>query len=177
MDREKALGLLMIFTGKGKGKTTSALGLALRAAGHGMKTAFIQFIKGSWRYGEMESMKRLDDLIDFQIMGRGFTWKSNDLDKDTALAQKAWANAKKAILSGRYDLVVLDEFTYPINYSMVDKEDVLKTLKARPTHVHLVITGRDAPEELIDAADLVTEMKEVKHPFKFGLKAQRGIEF
>lgn len=167
----------MIFTGNGKGKTTAALGLALRAAGHGMKTAFIQFIKGSWHCGEMDAVKRLGDLIDFKVMGRGFTWNSEDLKKDATLAQRAWQTAKSAMLSGKYDIVVMDEFTYAMNYSMVDQNDVLQALKNRPPRVHVVVTGRDAPQELIEMADLVTEMREIKHPFKKGIKAQKGIEF
>ncbi len=177
MKGENRKGLLMIFTGNGKGKTTAAIGLSVRAAGHGMRTCFIQFIKGSWHYGEMDALKRLSDLIDLEVMGRGFTWKSDDLEKDKKEAKNAWEHAKKVILSCDYDIVVLDEFTYAINYSMVDLEDVVETLKKRPQRLHVVVTGRDAPDELIQIADLVTEMKEVKHPFKAGIKAQKGIEF
>ncbi len=170
-------GLLMVFTGNGKGKTTSALGLAMRAAGHSMKVAFYQFIKGSWKYGEMEAIKRFSDLVDFRVMGRGFTWQSDDLEKDKALAKSAWETAKEAIFSGKYDMVILDEFTYVLNYGMVELDDVLTALKTRPEGVHVVITGRDAPEALLQIADLVTEMKEIKHPFKKGVKAQKGVEF
>ena len=177
MKGENTKGLLIIFTGNGKGKTTAAIGLSVREAGHGMKTCFIQFIKGSWHYGEMDSLKRLSDLIDLEVMGRGFTWKSDDLEKDKKEAKNAWEHAKKVILSCDYDIVVLDEFTYAINYSMVDLEDVVETFKKRPQRLHVVVTGRDAPDELIQIADLVTEMKEVKHPFKAGIKAQKGIEF
>ncbi len=177
MKGENTKGLLMIFTGNGKGKTTAAIGLSVRAAGHGMRTCFIQFIKGSWHYGEMDALKRLSDLIDLEVMGRGFTWKSDDLEKDKKEAKNAWEHAKKVILSCDYDIVVLDEFTYAINYSMVDLEDVVEALKKRPQRLHVVVTGRDAPDELIQIADLVTEMKEVKHPFKAGIKAQKGIEF
>ena len=177
MKGENRKGLLMIFTGNGKGKTTAAIGLSVRAAGHGMRTCFIQFIKGSWHYGEMDALKRLSDLIDLEVMGRGFTWKSDDLEKDKKEAKNAWEHAKKVILSCDYDIVVLDEFTYAINYSMVDLEDVVETFKKRPQRLHVVVTGRDAPDELIQIADLVTEMKEVKHPFKVGIKAQKGIEF
>lgn len=177
MKGENTKGLLMIFTGNGKGKTTAAIGLSVRAAGHGMRTCFIQFIKGSWHYGEMDALKRLSDLIDLEVMGRGFTWKSDDLEKDKKEAKNAWEHAKKVILSCDYDIVVLDEFTYAINYSMVDLEDVVETFKKRPQRLHVVVTGRDAPDELIQIADLVTEMKEVKHPFKAGIKAQKGIEF
>jgi len=173
----KTKGLLIVFTGHGKGKTTAALGMSMRAAGHGMKSAFLQFIKGSWKYGEMEAVKRFSDLIDFQVLGRGFTWKSNDPEADKEAARSAWGKAKTAITSGKYHMVVLDEFTYVLNYSMVDLNDALDTFKHRPPGLHVVITGRDAPKELIDMADLVTEMKVIKHPYIKGIKAQRGIEF
>jgi cob(I)alamin adenosyltransferase len=170
-------GLLIIHTGNGKGKTTSALGMAMRAAGHGMRICFIQFIKGSWKYGEMESVKRFADVIDFHVMGKGFTRKSEDLEKDALAAQMAWDFAQEAICCKRYDLVVLDEFTYPLNYGMIAIEPVLAALTHRPADLHVVITGRKAPQPLLDAADLVTEMQVVKHPLKSGIKAQKGIEF
>ena len=170
-------GLLIIFTGNGKGKTTCAIGIAIRAAGHGMKISFIQFIKGTEETGEIKALSRFSDLIDVKVMGRGFTWKSNDLSKDEKAAQKAWRHAKNLILSGDFDMVILDEFTYAINYSMVSLEDVIETMTKRPAHCHVVITGRNAPQKLIDLADLVTEMHEIKHPFKDGIRAQRGIEF
>ena len=170
-------GLVMIFTGNGKGKTTSSLGLAMRAAGHCQKVCFIQFIKGSWRYGEMEAMERFTDTIDFHVMGRGFTWKSDDLDKDKAVAMEAWDLARQALTSDYYDLVVLDEFTYTLNYQMIDMQSVLQTLAERPESLHVAITGRYAPEQLLEAADLVTEMREIKHPFTAGIMAQKGVEF
>ena len=177
MDNDRQKGLVIVFTGDGKGKTTAALGLVMRAAGHGMTSSFIQFIKGSWHYGEMDAVKRFAGLVDFRVTGRGFTWKSDDPEKDKALARSAWEDAKTTILSGRHDMVVLDEFTYVINYSMVDLNDVLDTLKRRPQKVHVVITGRNAREELVQAADLVTEMRNIKHPYEEGVRAQRGIEF
>lgn len=170
-------GLVIINTGDGKGKTTAALGLALRAAGHGMKVCFIQFIKGGWKYGELEAVKRFEDLIDFHVMGKGFTWKSDDLEKDKAAARAGWQFAQEALASRRYDMVVLDEFTYLLTYGMIDIEPVLATLANRPPALHVVITGRGAPAALLDAADLVTEMQAIKHPYKTGLKAQKGIEF
>jgi cob(I)alamin adenosyltransferase len=172
-----AKGLLMINTGNGKGKTTAALGLALRASGHGHRVCFIQFIKGSWKYGEMEALKRFEDLIDFKVMGRGFTWKSEDLEKDKAMARTAWETAREAMTSGRYHLVVLDEFTYVLNYAMVELEEVLAVLKTKPSDLHILITGRDAPAALVSAADLVTDMQVVKHPFDEGVHAQKGVEF
>jgi cob(I)alamin adenosyltransferase len=170
-------GLLIINTGDGKGKTTAALGMALRAAGHGLKVCFIQFIKGSWKYGELEAVKRLADLIDFHVMGKGFTWKSEDQQKDIAAARIAWDFAREAMVSRRYGLVVLDEFTYLLTYRMLEVEPVLAFLADRPEGMHVAITGRGAPQALLDAADLVTEMRVVKHPFKAGIKAQKGVEF
>lgn len=170
-------GLLMVFTGDGKGKTTAALGLALRSAGHGLKVCFIQFIKGSWKYGELEAVNRYRDLIDFHVMGRGFTWKSKDMGKDKEAARQAWRFAQEAMASGRYHLVVLDELTYLLKYRMIEIEAVLATLVNKPAGLHVAVTGRGAPEEILAAADLVTEMQAVKHPMKAGIKAQKGIEF
>lgn len=170
-------GLLIINTGDGKGKTTAALGMALRAAGHGLKVCFIQFIKGSWRYGEMDAMKQFKGTIDFHVMGRGFTWESDDMQKDRAAALDAWAFARKAMASGRYHLVVLDELTHLFTHAMLDLKPALKALKERPADLHVVVTGRRAPEALVAAADIVTEMRAVKHPFKAGIEAQKGIDY
>jgi cob(I)alamin adenosyltransferase len=170
-------GLLMVFTGNGKSKTTAAIGQAFRAVGHGFNVCFIQFIKGSWKYGELTAAERYKDLLEWHVLGRGFTWKSDNLEKDIEIAQKAWSFAKEAISSGKFQMVVLDEMTYLVTYKMVDESEVVQFLKSRPEQVHVVITGRDASQALIDTADLVTEMKEVKHPFNQGVKAQRGIEF
>ena len=167
----------MVFTGDGKGKTTAALGMALRSAGHGLRTCFIQFIKGSWTYGELAAVKRFEGLIDLHVMGRGFTWKSDDPEKDIAAAHRAWEFALDAMASKRYHLVVLDEFTYLLKYGMIGLEPVLTALANKPSDLHVVVTGRDAPEDLIAAADLVTEMRKVKHPLQEGVKAQKGIEF
>ena len=169
-------GLTLIFTGNGKGKTTSALGLAFRALGHDYPVAIIQFIKGSWKYGELESAKRFD-LLDFHVMGKGFTWKSDNLDEDIEIAQKAWEFATETILANKHKLVILDELTYLITYKMVAEEDILKVIAQKPKDMHLIITGRGATQGLLDSADLVTEMKEIKHPYKNGIKAQKGIEF
>lgn len=167
----------MIFTGNGKGKTTSALGLALRSAGHGKKVCFIQFIKGSWKYGELTAMEKHREHIDFHVMGKGFTWKSDDLEKDKAAAREAWLFAREAISSGEYSLVVMDEFTYLLNYGMIDPDEALSVLSKRPSDLHVAVTGRDASEALIKTADLVSEINAVKHPYQAGIKAQRGIEF
>lgn len=170
-------GLLIVYTGEGKGKTTAALGMAMRAAGHGLPVCFIQFIKGSWRYGELEAVKRFDGLIDLHVMGKGFTWKSENLEEDARLAREAWAFACQAIDSGNYHTVVLDEFTYLLHYGMLDIQPCLDFFARRNPNQHVVITGRYAPEPLIAAADLVTEMRVVKHPLQSGTKAQKGIEF
>ncbi len=167
----------MVFTGNGKGKTTSAIGMSMRAAGHGMQVFFLQFIKGSWKYGEMESFKQFEDTINFQVIGRGFTWKSDDMEKDRETARIAWEKAKEAMFSGTYKMVVLDEFTYLLHYDMIDKDEALETLRKKPEDLHLVITGRHASPELIEMADLVSEITPVKHPLKAGIKAQRGVEF
>ena len=170
-------GLLIVHTGNGKGKTTAAIGMALRAAGHDLRVCFIQFIKGSWHYGEIDGFKRFDGLIDLHVMGRGFTWKSENIKEDTRLAREAWDFAREAILSGRYHSVVLDEFTYLLHYGMLDVEESLDFLHNRPSQQHVVITGRYAPPRLIEAADLVTEMQGIKHPYASGIKAQQGIEY
>lgn len=170
-------GLTMIFTGHGKGKTTSALGLAFRALGHGMPVALIQFIKGSWQYGELVSAQRFSDLLDFHVMGRGFTWQSADLAEDIKAAREAWDFAAQTILADRHRLVILDELTYLITYDMVPEAEILAVLQKKPPAMHVVITGRDASPGLIAFADLVTEMTEIKHPYQKGVKAQKGIEF
>lgn len=174
---QKTKGLLAVFTGNGKGKTTASLGLAFRALGHGQKVCIIQFIKGSWKYGELESAKVFAPLLDFHVMGRGFTWKSDDLERDKEVALEAWEFAKKTIRDDKYSLVILDELTYLPHYKIIDEADILSVLAAKPEGQHVVVTGRYASDDLIALADLVTEMVEVKHPFKSGIKAQKGFEF
>jgi len=170
-------GLLIVYTGNGKGKTTAALGMAMRAAGHGLKVCVIQFIKGGWHYGELDAIKRFEGLIDLHVMGRGFTWKSDNLEEDARLAREGWEFACTAIASGAYHTVVLDEFTYLLHYQMLAIAPCLHFLANRNPAQHVVITGRYAPEQLINAADLVTEMQLIKHPLESGVKAQKGIEF
>ena len=170
-------GLLMVFTGNGKGTTTAALGMALRSAGHGLKVCIIQFIKGSWAYGEIEAIKRYSDCMDLHIMGRGFTWKSDNLEEDKRLALEGWNLARQCMDSGSYHLVILDEFTYLLHYKMLDLDACLEVLASRGKKQHVLITGRYAPGALVEAADLVTEMQAIKHPLQAGIKAQRGIEF
>ncbi|MBB6098296.1 cob(I)alamin adenosyltransferase [Deinobacterium chartae] len=168
-------GLVIINTGNGKGKTTAALGLLMRAQGRGLRTRLFQFIKHEGaKFGEHRSLAALN--IPFEGLGDGFSWTSKDLDNSAGLAQAGWEVAKAAILSQDYDLIVLDEATYPINWGWISLEDVLETLRNRPRNLHVVITGRRAPEALIEYADTVTEMQPVKHAFQAGIPAQRGIE-
>lgn len=178
MSRRRAArkGLVIVNTGRGKGKTTAALGIVLRAWGRGMKTVILQFVKArTSNYGEERAAKKLG--IEMIPLGEGFTWLSKDIEKDKATARECWELARQKISSGEYDIVVLDELTYPLKYGWISVEEVLETLRQRPEGLHVVITGRDAPPELIDFADLVTEMRDVKHPYEKGLKAQPGIEF
>lgn len=176
MPKKKRKPLVILYTGAGKGKTTAALGLLLRAWGRGMKVAMLSFIKHETaNFGEEQAARKLG--IEIVPLGAGFTWLSKDIEKDRALAQRGWALCKEKIASGDYDVIVLDEITYPINYGWLDLEEVMETLRSRPPDLHVVLTGRDAPQALIDFADLVTEMREVKHPFKEGVKAQPGVDF
>ena len=170
-------GLIMVHMGHGKGKTTAALGLAFRALGHGLPVCIIQFIKGTWKYGELFSAKRFDDLLEFHVEGEGFTWKSKDIDRDRQAARQGWELAKAKIEEGFHHLVILDEFTYVLNYGMVDEGEVIAFLQQKPKGLHVLVTGRNAPAALVDIADLVTDMREMKHPFRSGVQAQRGVEF
>jgi cob(I)alamin adenosyltransferase len=175
-EKEVRKALVVVNTGNGKGKTTAALGVVLRAWGRGMRVVIIQFVKTrTSNYGENRAAKKLG--IEMIPMGEGFTWLSKDIEKDKATAREAWELARQKICSGEYDLVLLDELTYPLTYGWIPVPEVIDVLEHRPEGLHVIITGRDAPQELIDYADLVTEMREVKHPFRQGLKAQPGIEF
>lgn len=170
-------GLLIVFTGNGKGKTTAALGMAVRAAGHSMRILILQFIKGAWNYGELEALKRFGE-IEIRPLGTGFTWKKENLDEDRRLAGAGWKQAAEVIERGEYDMVILDELNLALAYGLLPVAEVLDTLVRRPERLHVVITGRSAPEELLAAADLVTEMREVKHPYREqSIRAQKGIEF
>ncbi len=170
-------GLVIINTGNGKGKTTASLGTVLRAWGRGMRVCVVQFIKaetGNW--GEIKAAHKLD--IEWHAMGDGFTWLSKDLDETAEKTRRAWALAQERIASGEYDLIVLDEMTYAFHNGWLDVQQVIGWLREhKPRELHLIITGRAAPEELIEFADLVTEMREIKHPYQRGIKAQAGIEF
>ena len=169
-------GLVIVYTGHGKGKTTAALGLAFRALGRNMPVAIVQFIKGKWMTGERLMAPSLPQLT-FEVMGLGFTWDSEDLSRDKAAAQAAWKRSAQLITAGDHAVVILDELTYIIHYGFVALSDVLAVLAAKPAAVSVVITGRNAPDELIAGADLVTEMTKVKHPYESGRKAVKGIDF
>jgi cob(I)alamin adenosyltransferase len=173
-------GLLIVYTGPGKGKTTCALGTAFRAVGQGLRVLMVQFIKGSWHYGELDAAKMLgDDKFEIRPMGRGFV-KVGGVEtdpEDVRLAEECWESGRGAIYSRKYDLVVLDEINYTISYKMLDAAKVAEALKSRPEQVHVICTGRNAHPLLVEQADLVTEMKEVKHPYTKGILAQRGIDY
>jgi cob(I)alamin adenosyltransferase len=170
-------GLLIVFTGNGKGKTTAALGMAVRAAGHGMRVLILQFIKGAWAYGELQSLGKMEE-IEIKPLGTGFTWKKESLEEDRRMAEAGWDVAVSEMKRGHYDMIVLDELNVVLSYGLLPGEAVVRALENRPIEPHIVVTGRDAPDELIAIADLVTEMKAVKHPFgDRGLKAQKGVEF
>lgn len=170
-------GLVIVNTGEGKGKTTAALGVVLRAWGRGMRVLMFQYLKHTGaRFGEQRAAERLG--IPVRSLGDGFTWLSKDLERTAALAVEQWGHSREAILGGGLDLVVLDEFTYPLHFGWIPVADVLDVLRRRPPELHVIVTGRYAPQELVDFADLVTEMREVKHPYRDqGLKAQPGIDF
>jgi cob(I)alamin adenosyltransferase len=169
-------GLVIVNTGNGKGKTTAALGVLLRAAGQGLRVAMFQFIKAkSGNWGESRAARKLG--VEITPLGSGFTWTSDDLERDRALAEEGWALCRAAIESGDYDVVVLDEITYCFTFDWLDLDEVLGVLRRRPEGQHVILTGRDAPQALIEFADLVTEMREIKHPYAAGIKAQKGIEF
>jgi cob(I)alamin adenosyltransferase len=170
-------GLLIVYTGAGKGKTTAALGMALRCLGHGMKVAVVQFIKGAIDTAEERALKSFGERLTFLRMGEGYTWETQDRERDTTFAQKAWMAACGFLKDASYAMVILDEFNIALQHDYVRVEDVFPVLRARPLMQHVVITGRGAKEELIEEADLVTEMKQTKHPLRKGIKAQPGDEF
>lgn len=173
----KRKGLIIVYTGDGKGKTTAALGLAFRALGRRYRVAVGQFIKGTWKTGEGAFAKELAGRVDFFPMGDGFTWITQNYEQDVASARRAWAKCLELLTDERYQIVIFDELSYVIKYNFLSVEEVLEGLKRKPPRTHVVITGRDAPAELIEIADLVTEMREIKHPYKAGIKAQPGVDY
>ncbi len=171
-------GLVIVHTGPGKGKTSAALGMAIRAIGHDMKVGVVQFVKGAMATGEKAVFDRFPELIEFKPMGEGFTWDTQDRTRDIAVAREAWEEVKRMIADPSYAMVIADELNIVLRYGYLPVDEVLEAIAAKPHMTHVIITGRNAPQPLIDAADLVTEMAQVKHPFREqNVKAQRGIEF
>jgi cob(I)alamin adenosyltransferase len=172
-------GLIIVNTGPGKGKTTAAMGTALRAVGNGLRVLMLQFLKGSWHYGELDAVQAFGDKFVMKQMGRGFVKVGGaETDpEDVKMVASAWAEAEQAILSGQWDLVILDEINYAISYNMLDPEKVTAVLKKKPEPVHVILTGRNAHPSIVELADTVTEMREVKHAYQKGIMAQRGIEY
>jgi cob(I)alamin adenosyltransferase len=171
-------GLIIVHTGKGKGKSTAAFGMVFRMLGHGEKVAIIQFVKGKWQTGERVALEKFGDLVSINTMGEGFTWETQDRQRDLAAARAAWERAKAIIVAGEHRLVLLDELNIVLRYDYLPIDEIVSFLRdEKPADVHVVVTGRNARDELIEIADLVTEMEMIKHPFRSGVKAQLGIEF
>jgi cob(I)alamin adenosyltransferase len=172
-------GLIIVNTGPGKGKTTAAMGTALRAVGNGMRVLMLQFLKGSWHYGELDAVQAFGDKFVMKQMGRGFVkvGGAEPDPEDLRLVQEAWGEAERAITSGEWDVVILDEINYAISYGMLDVAKVAEVLERKPDQVHIILTGRNAHPTIVNLADTVTEMREVKHAYQKGIMAQRGIEY
>ncbi len=173
--REK--GLVMVHTGKGKGKSTAAFGMVFRALGNGMKVGVVQFVKGKWQTGERVILEKLGDQVTMTAMGDGFTWETQDRQRDIDAARAAWERTKEMIMDDEHDMVLCDELNIVLRYDYLSVEEIIEVLKNKPEMKHVIITGRNAKEELMEFADLVTDMTMVKHPFRDGVKAQVGIEF
>jgi cob(I)alamin adenosyltransferase len=170
-------GLLIVHTGKGKGKSTAAFGMVFRALGHGFRVGVVQFVKGIWQTGERVVLDKFPDQVTVKAMGEGFTWETQDRVRDIAAARQAWEQAKEMIADPSYRMVLLDELNIVLRYDYLPLDEVVEVLKRRPPDTHVIVTGRNAKDEIIEIADLVTEMEFVKHPFRSGVKAQAGIEF
>ena len=170
-------GLIIVHTGKGKGKSTAAMGLAMRCIGHGLKVGIVQFVKGVWQTGERAVLDDYPDLVTIKAMGEGFTWDTQDRQRDLAAARNAWAMVKQMMAEEAYHMVIADELNIVLRYKYLPIDEIIETLKAKRADLHVVVTGRNAKPELIEIADLVTEMSQIKHPFRSGVKAQIGIEF
>jgi cob(I)alamin adenosyltransferase len=173
--REK--GLLIVHTGTGKGKTSAALGLVFRALGHGMRAGVVQFTKGAIQTGEAAFAAEIAGRVDLFTLGEGYTWETQDRRRDTAVARRAWEQARELLADPRYQLIVLDELNIVLKYGYLPLDEVLETLRGKREDLHVIVTGRGAKDELIELADLVTEMRLIKHPYRSGIKAQRGIEY
>ncbi|MGA8402459.1 MAG: cob(I)yrinic acid a,c-diamide adenosyltransferase [Stellaceae bacterium] len=170
-------GLVIVHTGTGKGKSTAAFGMVLRCIGHGMRVGIVQFVKGAWGTGERDVLAKFPELVTCRAMGEGFTWDTQDRERDIAAARAAWDMAKAMIVDPSYSMVLLDELNIVLRYDYLPLDEVLNVLRRKPRDLHVVVTGRNAKPEMIELADLVTEMTPVKHPFRAGVKAQKGIEF
>ena len=170
-------GLLIVHTGKGKGKTTAAMGMIMRCIGHGMKVGIVQFVKGKWETGERKVLEAFSDQVVIRTMGEGFTWDTQDLERDRAAARAAWETAKELMADESISMVLMDELNIVLRYDYLPIAEVVETLANKRDDLHVIVTGRNAKDELIEAADLVTEMTMVKHPFRSGFKAQAGIEY
>lgn len=179
-EQDDEVGLTIVYTGDGKGKTTAALGMCIRAAGYKKKIKILQFVKGSWKYGELTGIKLLSDFVEMEQVGEGFVGIVDD-DKAFAVhqeaARKGLAEAEEAIQSGNYDMIILDELNVAVDLGLLSVEEVVRVIKNKPEKLHLVITGRNAPVEFIELAQLVTEMREIKHPYRQGILAQRGVDW
>ena len=176
-DKNREKGLVIVHTGKGKGKSTAAFGMVLRCIGHGMKVGVVQFIKGKWDTGERSVLEKFPDQIEIKALGEGFTWETQDRARDIAFARAAWDEGKRMMSDPSFQFVLLDEINIALRYDYLPIEEVIDFLKAKRPDLHVVVTGRNAKPELVDVADLVTDMTMVKHPFRDGVKAQKGIEF
>ncbi|MBL8707910.1 MAG: cob(I)yrinic acid a,c-diamide adenosyltransferase [Rhodospirillaceae bacterium] len=176
-EKTQEKGLIIVHTGKGKGKSTAAFGMVLRCLGHGMKVGVVQYIKGKWDTGERSILEKFPDLIEIKALGEGFTWETQDRARDIAFARAAWDESKRMMADPSFDFVLLDEINIALRYDYLPLEEVLDALKAKRPDLHVVLTGRNAKDDLIALADLVTEMEMVKHPFRDGVKAQAGVEF
>ena len=180
MEADKKSGLVIVHTGSGKGKTTAAIGLAVRAWGQGLRVLILQFIKGGWKYGELKALQKFSPQMEIRQLGEGFTQRGSDQakrERDCAAADVALQTAVEEIHSGNWDMIILDEINYAVKFGLVEEEQVLSLLEQKPASLHLVLTGREARPAIIEQADLVTEMTEIKHPYAAGIKAQAGIEF
>ncbi len=175
--RTEEKGLLIVHTGKGKGKSTAAWGMAMRMIGHGKKVGIVQFVKGAWKTGERDVFEKFPDQVTIKAMGEGFTWETQDRERDVKAASKAWEAAREMIANPDYSMVILDEINIALRYGYIDLADVITGLCARPHMLHVIATGRNAHDDMIEAADLVTDMSLIKHPFRAGIRAQQGVEF
>jgi len=177
-DPKKRKGLIIVNTGDGKGKSTASFGLALRAAGNKMNVFIMQFMKGPWKSGERKALQELANYVEYEAMGDGFTWDTENTEQDKKTARAAFKIAKEKLMSGKYQMIILDEINYVLDYKFFPLDEFLETLRNKPKDVHVVCSGRNANEKLIEMADLVTEMRLIKHPFEEqGIPAQKGIEF